>query len=225
MSLKKSSLKRISQILNNEYLMAVPKRILNALEYRVRGYFYAKVFNVKNMRIGSCARIIGTKRITLGNNFSACRMLWLEAVVKHLNQSYTPEIFIGNNVSLSDLVHIASIGKITIGDDVLIGSKVLITDHNHGQYTGTVGIDFPHTPPNKRLLSYAGPITIENNVFIGDGAILMGGVHIGAGCIIAAGAFLKAGTCIPSNCIVAGNPAKIVKKFEVKTGGWRRCPS
>lgn len=42
----------------------------------------------------------------------------------------------GNNVEINDYVHIGAIENVTIGNNVLIASKVFITDHNHGSYAG-----------------------------------------------------------------------------------------
>ncbi len=210
---------RISDILRNERLLMLPGCLYRAILYRLRNFFFAQLFGIKKAHFGFHARLIGTKNITLGNNFSAGHLLWLEAVVEHNTIYYNPQITIGENVSLSDCVHIAAINKITIGNGVLVGSKVLITDHNHGLYTGEKA-DNPMTPPNKRLLNDMGQVVVEDNVFLGDGVIVMGGVYIGRGSIIAAGTLLKKGTKVPAACIVAGNPAKIIKQFDPSIGIW-----
>lgn len=56
--------------------------------------------------------------------------------------------------------------------------------------------------------------TVEDNVLIGMGAIVMDNVHIGSNTIIAAGAVVLEGTEVPAGCIFAGVPAKKVKDIS-----------
>lgn len=60
-------------------------------------------------------------------------------------------IFFGKNVQINDYVHIGAINKIIIGNNVLIASRVFITDHNHGNYKDN-NQDFPHITPLRRTL-------------------------------------------------------------------------
>jgi acetyltransferase-like isoleucine patch superfamily enzyme len=67
-------------------------------------------------------------------------------------------------------------------------------------------------PPLARNLSSKGIISIENNVWIGENAVILGGVNIGANSIIAACSLVNKD--IPCNCIAAGVPAKVVKQLK-----------
>jgi carbonic anhydrase/acetyltransferase-like protein (isoleucine patch superfamily) len=58
--------------------------------------------------------------------------------------------------------------------------------------------------------------TVEDNVLIGMGAIVMDNVHIGSNSIIAAGAVVLEGTQVPAGCIFAGVPAKKVKDISTE---------
>lgn len=58
--------------------------------------------------------------------------------------------------------------------------------------------------------------TIEDNVLVGMGAIVLSGCHIGSGTIIAAGAVLKENTVIPPNSLVVGIPAHVVRTDETQ---------
>lgn len=73
------------------------------------------------------------KNVEIGNNFSTLDGLWLGTYPKYDKYNYNPSIIIGNNVHLSRNCHIGAINKITICDNVLIGSNVLINDHTHGE--------------------------------------------------------------------------------------------
>lgn len=92
-------------------------------------------------------------------------------------------------------------GGITIGDDVYIGPKVCLTTINH---------DFN---PYNRQATFCKPITIGNRVWIGINATICPGVSIGDNSIVAAGCVVTKN--VPSNVIVGGNPARIIKHIEV----------
>ena len=104
--------------------------------------------------------------------------------------------------------------RVNIGNNVNIGGDCLIIDsdaHPHDfikrrrEYAYTVDQEtfFKEIP--------SAPITIDNDCWIGARCIILKGVHIGARSIIAAGSIVTKD--IPSDCIAAGNPAKILKKI------------
>lgn len=125
-------------------------------------------------------------------------------------------IDIGENVQLNDYVHLAAIERLTIGDNVLIASKVFITDHNHGSYSGNFQ-DSPLSIPKDRPL-YSKPVSIENNVWIGEFVCVLPGVTIGEGAII--GAMSVVSKDIPPYSIAVGSPAKVIKKYDFETQNW-----
>lgn len=123
------------------------------------------------------------------------------------NDRFTPVITIGDNTCIGADCHITAINKIFIGNHVLAGKKITITDNSHGTTTA----DQFDIPPVKRRLVSAGSVIIEDNVWIGDKATILPGVHIGRGAIIAANSVV---TCnVPAGCVVGGVPAKILKKM------------
>src|SRR3977135_4498297 len=91
-----------------------------------RDIFWRRVFGLKQVRIGSGARVRGLSSITVGNNLTAGRFLWLEAIQEYKNKHYTPKIVIGSNVSISDFTTIVASNLVEIEEGVLIASKVLI---------------------------------------------------------------------------------------------------
>lgn len=143
-------------------------------------------------------KIRGSKRIFVGKNFSAGRGLWLETINSGV-------IKIGDNVNISDYVHIGSLNHVEIMDGALIGSKVLITDHSHGQ-TGRAGIAHFELRPNLRPLFSKGTTLIGRSVWIGDGVCVLPGVSIGDGAIIGANSVVVSN--IPPGTIWGGSPAQ-----------------
>ena len=120
----------------------------------------------------------------------------------------------GHNISIGDNFYanfdciMLDANLITIGSHVLLGPRV-------GLYTANHAID-----PQERIQGgcYARPITIEDQVWIGAGVHIMGGVTIGKNSIIGAGSVVTHD--IPNNVIAAGIPCKILREItdEDKTG-------
>lgn len=152
--------------------------------------------------------LIGAKNISIGNNCYIGINAQLTAFDKFHGLNFTPKIVIGDNVSLGDSIHITSINSITIGDGVLTGRRVTITDHSHGR----IELSEMNVPPNDRTLFSKGPVHIGNNVWIGDKASILAGVTIGEGCIVGANSVVT--KSIPSFCVVAGVPARIIKRIK-----------
>ena len=93
--------------------------------------------------------------------------------------------------------------RISIGNNVIIAHNVTIMDS-----------DFHHIESYHHIMTK--PITIMDNVWIGNGATILKGVTIGDGAIIAAKSVVTHD--VPPNSIVAGNPAKIIKENVVWRG-------
>jgi lipopolysaccharide O-acetyltransferase len=126
-------------------------------------------------------------------------------------------IFFGNYVQVNDYVHISSIKKVKIGNNVLMASHIYISDNSHGSYKGTDCDTSPDIIPIKRPY-YVSPVVIEDNVWIGEGVVVMPGVTIGRGSIIGANSVVT--KSIPPECIAVGQPAKIIKRFDKATKKW-----
>ncbi len=98
-----------------------------------------------------------------------------------------------------------------------MASKIYISDINHGDYSGEFEFSAPHIPPDSRKL-YTKPVSIGNNVWIGENVCILPGVNIGDGCIIGANSVVNGD--IADNCMVAGAPAKVIKEFNREVGEW-----
>ena len=95
---------------------------------------------------------------------------------------------------------IACCNKITIGDGAALARGVYIYDGDHHSIIDA----------NDEVMNRSSPIVIGNNVWIGVGAIILKGANIGEGSIIGAGSVVNKN--VPPNCMVAGNPAKVMKE-------------
>lgn len=177
---------------------------------------YTKLFFNQARLIRLPFDIRNKKSIKIGNGFTTGFGCRLEAYPqKDISE---PILIFGENVEINDYVHIAVGEKIVIGDNVLIASKVFISDLNHGTYRGE-NPDSPLSTPNSRKLSTT-PIVIKDNVWIGEGVCIMPGVTIGYGCVI--GALSVVTKDIPDYSIAVGSPAKVVKEYDFESKKWKR---
>lgn len=134
-----------------------------------------------------------------------------------------PVLVIGNNVQLNDSVHIGAADFVEIGDDTLIASRVFISDHGHGGYSAADIVDCrqssPDIPPATRPI-IARPVRIGCRVWIGEQVCILPGVTIGDGAIVGAGSVVTHD--VPPATIVAGNPARAIRRFDSVSGRWAR---
>jgi acetyltransferase-like isoleucine patch superfamily enzyme len=156
--------------------------------------------------------IVKPEYMHIGDNFVTMYNFRIEAYDEFRGKKYSPRISIGNNVIFNTDCHIGCINEIVIGNNVLVASRVFITDHNHG---ATDGSDI-NTPAAFRELTSKGPVVIGDNVWIGEGVAIMPGVTIGKNCIIGANAVIQ--MSFPDNCVVAGVPAKIIRQMLLDAG-------
>lgn len=158
-----------------------------------------------NVCIAPSLTLRGGGFVTIGSDSSIGARVTLTAWNKYGSEAFTPQIVIGNNSSIGEDSHVTAINKIIIGNNVRMGKKILITDNAHGASDKKL----LEIAPNKRPLYSKGPVIIEDNVWIGEKASIMPGVCIGNGVIIGANSVVTKD--IPPNCVVAGNPAKVIK--------------
>lgn len=160
----------------------------------------------KKVRTRKMARL----RKKTGNIALVKRYALLKTLAKKVgdNVSIFPDVYlhnvqemeIGDNVSFQPMVYIEAYGGVKIGNDVSFAEGASLFSVNHGYRDLTIPIkDQPLT---------ALPVEIENNVWIGSKATVLGGVKVACGTVVAAGAVVNKNT--EKDTIVAGVPAKTV---------------
>ena len=114
-----------------------------------------------------------------------------------------PKVYIGNNTVIGRHCMITAKNLIRIGDNVLMGSYVQVIDHNHGINVGKT---------IRSQVAKIGEVIVGNDVWIGAGAKILMGCHIGDGAVIGANAVVTGD--IPPNAIAVGVPACVIKFRE-----------
>ena len=165
------------------------------------------------------AYVRGAAHIAYGRGLTAGVGLRLDAFPR--DGATQACIEFGDDVQLNDYVHIGAVESVRIGNRVLIASKVFIADHNHGGY-GRDHHDSPQVPPAERPLRHA-PVAIEDDVWIGEFAVILPGVRIGRGAVVAAAAVVTRD--IPPYTVAAGNPARVITRYNFESKAWEPANS
>ncbi len=152
--------------------------------------------------------LVGEEYVSLGKDVTIGKHVQLTAWDHFLGQHFTPEIVIGDGCAIGDGAHITAVNRIELGKNVLTGKYVLISDNSHGA-TDPAELEMA---PNQRRLTSKGPVVIEDNVWIGEKASILSGVHIGKGAIIGAGAVVTKD--VPAGHMALGVPARILSMVK-----------
>lgn len=212
--------KRMSQVkkmIRKENSCVCVFQFIARLLYIFEGKFLAYLVGWKKSYLGRGSRVIGTRFIKMHGPVSVGRYAWIEVVSDGTDRQDVPVITFGGGFYASERLHISAINCIQLGDNCLFGSGVYISDHNHGSYKGFQHSS-PNEPPIHRELVSHGPVIISSNVWIGDNVVILGPAQIGYGVVIGANSVVTRN--IPDNVIVAGCPARIIKKFNHRTNQW-----
>lgn len=177
-------------------------------------YFENRRFLSKysSMRYDTSAKLIEKRnnayrvRYNMGkDNYIQCGVTIIR---EHLS---TSQILIGEKIVIARDVDIDYTGGLVIGNGVDISEGVKILTHGHS-FVGNMYDDILIPNTNR---AYKTPLVIEDNVLIGARSIIMPGVkRIGENSIISVGSLVS--KPVPPNCIVAGNPAKVI--YEMPEG-------
>lgn len=180
------------------------------------------IWVIRTKLIWKNARIIrfpfdlrGKKYMSISEGFTTGVGCRLEAYPKNNNKV----LFIGKNVQINDYVHITAMENVFVGDNVLMASKIYISDCLHGSYSGDINDSSPHSLPIERPL-YSKAVIIEDNVWLGEFVSVLPGTTIGKGTIVGANSVVS--KSLPSYVIAVGSPAKPIKKYNFETKRWEK---
>lgn len=207
--------------------MFTPSILLNVLWERFRqvsrGYYYklrlkestGLVFVGKNVIIRNPQLIKAGRNLTVKDNASIQALshsgiqfgdnvmigqqtiIECTGVIRHLGEG----LKVGNNSNFGDYNFIGVRGPVEIGNDVLFGPRVCIYAENHV----FIHLDIPIRKQGETRQG----IRVEDNCWIGSGAIILDGVTIGTGSVVAAGAVVTRD--VPPFSVVAGIPARLIQ--------------
>ena len=159
-------------------------------------YPYASIYGEAHIEIGSGTMIGAYNTIAAG--FAPDQNLGDRCIIR-----------IGDRVVLGRGSHIVGHEHIEIGDDVYTGPYVYITDQNHTYRD-------PDLPIGRQWPTEA-PVSIGAGSWLGTNVVVLPGANIGRNVVVAAGSIVRGE--IPDRCVVAGSPAKVIRRFD-EVEGW-----
>ncbi|MGV1759331.1 acyltransferase [Rhizobium sp. A22-96] len=169
--------------------------------YRLRALFKSGVLEIgRSTKVPLDTRIIWKRGdVRIGERVHFRRGVVIDA--------QEGSIEVGNHVSFNEYSILLGRGGISIGNDVRIAAHAMVVsfDHNFDDLTQPIRLQ----GVTKK------PIVIEDDVWIGAGAKILGGAHIARGCVIGANAVVK-GKTEPYG-IYVGAPARLLKRRGEKT--------
>lgn len=151
-------------------------------------------------------------RIHLGDDVYLGRDVWI-------NITFSPEssgvaLVLGDRCCIGRRTMISAKNQIILENDVTTGPNVLIMDHNHAYEDVT-------KPVQQQGVTAGGAVHIGEGSFLGFGSAIVGAageLTLGRHCFVAANAVVT--RSFPSYCVLAGNPARIVRQFDMEKGVW-----
>ncbi|PQA95869.1 lipopolysaccharide biosynthesis protein [Chryseobacterium shigense] len=156
--------------------------------------------------LGSPIIILGMNKISIGKRVRIYPNVRLEV---HGKDS---AMIIEDNVGISQNVHITAGGNLVIKKSATILANTYITDIDH-EYED---IDIPVLQQKMKVKK----TEIGENCFIGMGVAIQAGTILGKQCIVGSNSVVRG--IFPDYCVIAGTPAKIIKKYNFETKTWER---
>ena len=135
----------------------------------------------------------------------------IEAITNYNGFSYKPYLEIGERTSFGQNLHMICCKELIIGKNVTFSANIYIADVAH-EYKN-IGENILMQPLIVK------PTYIGDNCFIGYGAVIHPGVKLGKQCIVGSNAVVLAGD-YPDYSVLAGVPAKIVKRYDADINDW-----
>lgn len=193
----------------------------------LRGFFYRLILNMHGWAaIENNVRLRFAKYITLNHGVYLDQNSYLHACPNGIRIDENTIVMYGAILHVYNFRNIPHSG-ITIGKNCLIGEYsvirgqggVTIGDRVYtSPFSQIIAVNHVITDPEKSIIDQgitAEGIKIEDDVWIGAGAIITDGVHIGKGAVVAAGAVVTKD--VPAHSVVAGVPAKVIRKIQNQT--------
>jgi acetyltransferase-like isoleucine patch superfamily enzyme len=153
--------------------------------------------------------VFGERWIQIGEDTLIGPGVSLSAGMVPGQEMYTdPVVRIGDRCVIGRGSHIVGHLEVVIGDDVHTGPYVYVTDQNHG-YEDPDEVVHSQWPSNAA-------VTIGPGSWLGTGVVILPGAILGRNVVVGAGSVVR-GT-FPDHCVIAGVPARIVRRYEPGSG-------
>lgn len=156
--------------------------------------------------------IFTSRCVSLGAGVGIWPNCRIEGVFSYMGRKFSPEIIIGNGVSIQQNLHLTCAQHIEIGSNTAIAANVTITDIDHPYQQ----IDIPIE--QQPILTQ--PVLIGADCKIYNNSVILPGTTIGHHCVVGANSVVNG--IFDHYCVIVGAPARVVKKYSFETNQWEK---
>jgi acetyltransferase-like isoleucine patch superfamily enzyme len=196
----------------------MPNILLKSVKllFRFEFIYFGTLYGMMCKKSGKRPRIQKPLRISpefleLGDYVVIWKNARIEGVKQYNGQVFQPNIILEDYVSIQQNLHLTCANRIVIRKNAAIAANVTITDINHLH----ADINIPIESQN----IVAGFVEIGEGSKVYNNAVILPGVHLGKNSVVAANSVVKSGV-YPDYCILAGNPARIVRQYNTQSNSW-----
>ena len=175
--------------------------------YRLRMRFWTCFYTPflgaigRGSRVEKVSFLRNPHRTFLGDHVFIGHGARIEAFTQHAGGVYSPTITIGDGTTIEPHSHIGAAAEVTIGRNVLIASRIYITDHDH-----------TYDDPDRHVGSQplrAAPVRIGDFAWLGENVMVLKGSTVGHHAVIGANSVVTRD--VPPYAIAAGSPARVIR--------------
>lgn len=157
---------------------------------------------------------LASRWIRFGDEVFVGREVWLNVVFG--TDFAKPKIVLGRGCKVGRRSTLSAKNYIELGEDVLLAPGVLIMDHNH-RYSD------PNLPIHAQGVTEGGRIIIERNCWLGHNSVIAcseGELLLGRNSVVGANSVVT--KSFPPCSVIAGNPARLIKRYDLQSERWVR---
>lgn len=177
----------------------------------------SRIFGFKSFGSGSLVKLFprkinGARFVSIG-----CESFFHEGLLIFVSEAHpgvTPELVVGDRCNFGADAFISCTRSIRIGNDVLTSSRIFIGDSYHGYSDAS-------QPIKNQPMEGDAPVVIGDGCFLGIGCVILPGVTLGRNCVVAANAVVT--KSFPDHAVVAGTPARMIKRYDSGQNAWVTC--